>query len=171
MKKENLITVTKSPFVCDDVHSPRVCVIKYIRTAWFEDEQPVSRVHQHGQEVTTESLGSLLAFLLQDQKQDVCPTLGRIMHIVYLIWVYLYAIIADPATVFTAISKRNEEQFPIWHIVKDQIPFSDVWKGDKVLRSDKKSIPERTGELTGSHLDTGKTKKPAPGRRNESSED
>lgn len=28
-------------------------------------------------------------------------------------------------------------------------------------------VPEYTGELTDSHLHTGKTKKPAPGRRNE----
>lgn len=74
MKKEN-ITVTKSPSVCDDVHSPRVCVIKYIRTAWFEDEQPVSRVHQHGQEVRTESPGSLLAFLLKIRSKMFVPPL------------------------------------------------------------------------------------------------
>lgn len=78
----------------DDVHSSKlVCVIKYIRTVWFEDEQPVSRVHQHGQEVRTESPGSLLAFLLQDQKQGDCPALGRIMSDLYscfyMLWLWI----------------------------------------------------------------------------------
>lgn len=41
----------------------------------------------------------------------------------------------------------------------------------KCSKMTQKSIPEHTGELTGSHLDTGKTKKTAPGSRYETAED